>query len=164
MSAVARHATEVRAERVAATPATGPALRDRMRARVHAYALDARLAGGERADGDPLLAARAWQLTGHATRERLACALDSVLAELAELDGARGPRTGAAVPIHRREAEIARSELIRLAGRLRDRQPVAAKGVAMVRRLLCDGTSALYRPDAGDELWRALRRASIALG
>jgi hypothetical protein len=161
MSAVARHRTELRVERSAPVRAKAPALGDRLRAHMHAYALDARLALGGRAAGDPLLAARAWQLTRRATRDRLACALDDVLAEL---DGAPGPRAGAAVPIDRGEAEVARSELIRLADRLRDSQPVAAKGVALVRRLLCDGASALYLPDTGDELWCALRRASIALG
>jgi hypothetical protein len=162
MSAVARQQTDPRAApRPARGAANAPPLPDRVRARLHACALDARLADGERGDGDALLAARAWQLAHRATRARLACALDNVLAELA---GAPGPRAGAAVPVDRREAAIARSELIRLADRLRDGRPIAAKGIAMLRRLLCDGASPLYLPDADDELWRALRRAAIALG
>jgi len=177
MSAVARQRSESGAEpRPARVAAKAPPLADRVRARLHAYALDTRLAAGGRIDGDPLLAARAWQLAHRATRERLACALDAVLHEL---DGAPGARAGAAVAIDRHEAQVARSELIRLAQRLRDSEPVAAKGVALVRRLLCDGASPLYLPrrtppgaagvspsptGAGDELWRALRRAAIALG
>jgi hypothetical protein len=165
MSAVARQRAGSRAEpRPAPAAVKAPAAGDRVRARLHAYALDARLAGGERADGERLLAARAWQLTRRGARERLARALDAVLGEL---DGTRASRAGAAVPIDRCEAQIARSELIRLAERMRDGQPVAARGVARLRRLLCDGASPLYLPSpAGtdDELWRALRRAAIALG
>ncbi len=161
MSAVARQQAGSRSERSAPLQAPTPAPAGRLRARLHAFALDGRLAAGERTDGDPLLAARAWQLTHRATRDRLAVALDGVLDEL---DCVPGTRVGAAIPVHRREAEIARSELIRLAERLRDEAPVAAKGVALVRRLLTDGASALYLPSAGEELWQALRRASIALG
>src|SRR5262245_2969755 len=93
-----------------AIPAAPP-LTDRLRARLHAYVLDTRLASGERTDSDRLLTARAWQLTRGAARNRLAGALDAVLDEL---DGVRGPRGGSAVPIDRDEAQIARSELIRL--------------------------------------------------
>jgi hypothetical protein len=67
------------------------------------------------------------------------------------------------VPIRRGEAELARSELIRLAERLRDERPVAAQGIALVRRLLCDGSGPLYVPGAEDELWRDVRRAAVAL-
>jgi hypothetical protein len=159
MSALARQQIRMPVERSASLSISAPAFTDRLRARLHDYALDARLADGERADGDRLLAARAWQLTRRATRARLASALDAVLSEL---DGESSSRGGASVPVDRREAEIARSELIRLADRLREAAPVAPRGVALVRRLLCDGTSPLYLP-GDDELWCALRRAAIAL-
>jgi hypothetical protein len=140
-----------------------PGLGDRVRARLHQGALDRRLAGGDEGRGgreDRELAARAWQLTRRGARERLACALDGILVELDEQ-----PRIvfTAAVPVDRQEAEVARGELIRLAERLRDERPVAAQGVARVRRLLSDGSGPLYAPGGNDALWQALRRASFAL-
>jgi hypothetical protein len=152
---VISHARRLRVER------SKPPLLARVHARLREGALDRRLVAGERAVGDRALAARAWQLTRRGSRMRLANALDAVLAEL---DGPqRRLLFSSAVPIRRGEAELARSELIRLAERLRDERPVAAQGIALVRRLLCDGSGPLYVPGAEDELWRDVRRAAVAL-
>lgn len=134
-------------------------------ARVRAWArqeeLERRLLDGESAGpAGGLLAVRAWQLTRQRARLQMARALSGVLAE------AGGPplRCGASVPVRRAEVAVAREEIERLVARLRDEAPVRARGMAMLRRLLGDGDGPLYAPSPDDELWRRVRRASVALG
>lgn len=103
--------------------------------------------------------ARAWQLTHPRARAQMARALMAVLADA----DAPVPRGGAAVPVCRTEVEAARDELVRAVARLRDPRPVRPRGMAMLRRLLADGDGPLYAPSASDELWRRVRRASVAL-
>jgi hypothetical protein len=136
-----------------------PALRARALATVRHAALDRRLADGADTTGHRELTARAWQITRASACERLATALDAILI------GAErsGPERGASVRICREEIEVARGEIRRLAQRLRDPRPVRARGVALARRLLSDGTGPLYVASANDELYRQLRRATVAL-
>lgn len=135
-----------------------PALRARVRACVRQEALDRKLLDGEAAGGGEL-AARAWQLTRPRACARIARTLTAVLAEA---ERPIAPR-GAAVPVRRAEVEMARDELVRAVARLRDPRPVRPRGVVMLRRLLADGDGPLYAPSPNDELWRRVRRASIAL-
>jgi hypothetical protein len=136
-----------------------PALRARALATVRHGALDRRLAEGADSAGDRELAARAWQITRASARERLATALDAVLID------AERPRSERrwSVRVCREEVEVARGEIQHLAERLRDPRPVSARGVALARRLLSDGTGPLYAPSANDELYRQLHHASVAL-
>ncbi len=129
----------------------------RLRAWTAQERLDRRLLDGEPLAGD--LAVRAWQLTRPRARVQLARALTVVLDE-AE---AAVARRGAAVPVDRAEVELARDEMVRAIARLRDPRPVRPRGMAMLRCLLADGDGPLYAPSANDELWRRVRRASIAL-
>lgn len=56
------------------------------------------------------------------------------------------PGLSAAVRPHRQEVLAARAVLGTLECRLRGAEPVTARGVALLRALLTDGTSPLYRP------------------
>jgi hypothetical protein len=105
------------------------------------------------------LALRARWLTSRRSRTRLAGGLRR---------GARDAQKGltgfgaAALP-HRGEVLEARTVLAAVERRLRAREPVAARGVAMVRMLLTDGTSPLYRPAEHGALGSGLRAAAAAL-
>jgi len=145
-------AAPVRAERRA--PSRGA----RLRAWTAQERLDRWLLDGEAAAGG-LLAVRAWQLTSPRTRARIARTLSAAIDEAQE----PLPRRGAAVPVCRSAVDAARDELARAIARLRDPRPVRPRGIVMLRRLLADGDGPLYAPSASDELWRRVRRASIAL-
>ena len=93
------------------------------------------------------------------TRRQLAAAFEALLAEPRRLPHERGPAVGAC----REEIEVARSEIHRLATRLRDPRPVRPRGVALAQRLLTDRTGPLRAPASNDELYRQLRRATDAL-
>jgi hypothetical protein len=149
MAVLTQHAAE-RAE----TPV--PALAARARAALGHTALDRLLAEGDNVAGPPELPVRAWQITRPKARERVAGALEEILAD------AQRPRA-ARCAICREEVEVARGELLRLAMRLRDTRPVHARGVALARRLLSDRSGPLYAPARNDELWRQARRAAAAL-
>jgi len=152
---------EAQAEAPRRLPPPRPALSARARAWLRQDALERRLLDGEALTaptGDDL-AARAWQLTRPRARARMTRTLTGVLLEAGE----PAARRGAAVPVRRSEVEVARDEIARVVARLRDPRPVRARGMAMLRRLLTDGDGPLYAPNAEDELWRRVRRASIAL-
>ncbi|MGO9753359.1 MAG: hypothetical protein ACLP8S_30390, partial [Solirubrobacteraceae bacterium] len=93
------------------------------------------------------------------SRERLARTFEEILIDI---DRWR-PERGARVPICRREVEVARCEVQRLAERLRDPRPVGPRGVALAWQLLGDGSGPLYLASANDELHRRVRRARLAL-
>ncbi len=75
----------------------------------------------------------------------------------------RRPGLSAAVPVRRTEVTAAKPELLSIAARLRDEEPVCARGVAMASKLLTDGAGALYNPGADSDLWHASRAALLAL-
>lgn len=135
-----------------------PGLAVRIHVSTHRPSLDRELARGD----DPLrsgaLALRARQLASRRTRERLAAGLER-LVELAE----RTPSQRQPVWIPRREILEARSQLIGLASRLRDTRPVYARGVAMVSRLIQDGTGPAFAANADGALRGAIAAAASAL-
>jgi hypothetical protein len=138
--------------------ASPPALHGRALATLRRATLDRCLADGDVTADSPELAARAWQITRTAERERLAAALDHVL-----IRAQRPWSRGAAVPVSREQVEVARHEILYIAGRLRDERRVRPRGVALLRRLLSDGGGPLYVPSVNDELYRRLREVTNAL-
>ena len=108
-------------------------------------ALDRKLAAGAQADAGSALALRADELV----RQRSRRALASELVELvAAVEAPEPPRSIFTRPValNNRAVLEARALLLQLADRLRDPAPVNARGVAIVRKLLRDGGSPLYRP------------------
>lgn len=136
-----------------------PSLPARALAAVRHAALDRRLADGADTAEHRQLTARAWQITRASACQRLAAALDAIVIDVER----PGPARSARARICREEVEVARAEIGRLAERLRDPRPVRPRGVALARRLLTDGTGPLYVASANDELYRQLRRATVAL-
>jgi hypothetical protein len=131
----------------------------RLRAGFRRNRLDAELAQG----GDPSASAevtfRATQLRSPGERARLANSL------IKAVGMARGPNLGAFTrKARRRDAAIRQSadDLLALALRLRDDQPIEVKGAAMTVRLVNDRASALHRGPA-HELQAATRAARLAL-
>lgn len=138
-----------------------PSMSARVRAWTRQEALERRLLDGEGSSAaHSLLAVRAWQLTRPRARAQLARAWSRVLAEA----GDPLLRRGASIPVCRGQVEVAREEIERVMARLRDPWPVRPQGMVMLRQLLGDGDGPLYALGADDELWRRVRRASVALG
>jgi hypothetical protein len=135
-----------------------PGLAVRFHVSTHRLSLDRELARGDSPLGSAALALRARQLVSPRTRERLAAALER-LVECAK----RRPAPSEIVWVPHREILEARSELLGLASRLRDARPVYARGVAMVARLIHDGTGPAFTPHAGVALRRAVAAAANAL-
>ncbi len=108
-------------------------------------ALDERLADGARADAGSALAARADELVKQRSRRALAGELVEVV-ETAEAPRQPLGLFGSGVALNRRAVIEARAPLLQLAERLQDGIPVNPRGVAMIRRLLRDGGSPLFRP------------------
>jgi hypothetical protein len=117
--------------------------------------LDEHLARGVDPGTSPELEHRAAQLYASDTRERLARALENVSRE------AYTPvRLTVQVPTRRAAVRACATELEALIRRLRDGQPVDARGAALTQLLLTDGTGPLYQ---GDELRAAITSAQLAL-
>jgi hypothetical protein len=144
---------------VRSAPRARSALLLRARVRLSLPRLDARLAGGEEAAGDPLLALRSTQLVSGRTRERLASALERVCSR--PNDGP--PAISAAVPVDVEAVDVARPALEQLGAALRSATAVDARGVALTRRLLTEPPSALFRPQSSEALYEAAREALLAL-
>jgi hypothetical protein len=121
--------------------------------------LDRRLVADADATRHPVLGARSWQLTRPAACRRLAARLEALLTESGRPQSHRsGP-----VPVCRPEVKAARSEILRIAARLREPRAVRPAGVVLLRRILCDGGGPLYVDCGNDELYRRLRVAHTAL-
>jgi hypothetical protein len=103
--------------------------------------LDQELASGADPASSPALAVRADQLLRRRYRRRLARSVERLVAEF---DANRGWWFSAAVPFLREQVAEARGTLVSVAGALRDTQPVRARGVAMVSRLITNPESPLY--------------------
>jgi hypothetical protein len=135
-----------------------PGVLARLAARLRRSALDEELIRGADPAETRQLAARAAQLTSRKMRIRIANGLDRLVRVADE-----PPRQRIVQP---RRAAVAASagELRELSGLLRADAPVYVQGVAMVHKLLIDGTGPTYaaRPEASlvDELRSA--RAAIA--
>ncbi len=133
----------------------GPSVR--ALARLRAGSLDRRLAAGACPDAGALLAARAAQLTTPATRSELADCLDRLVDRAHERPSRARVRPSAAA------VDACRAGLAETGGRLRGPEPVYARGVAMLRVLLIDGSGPVYVDRRGDALARALAAVATAL-
>jgi hypothetical protein len=142
---------EVLLERGAAGLAVQPVrLRDRVRARVRATALDRQLAAGATPEASVALALHAARVYGQTQRRLLARSLTRI-AEASEPASAR-----VGVPVDRVAVERARDELEAVADRLNADGPVSVRGVALIRLLLADGSGPLYRTAPPELLRREL--------
>jgi hypothetical protein len=123
--------------------------------------LDRRLIEGADPRADPVLELRAQRVCSRRRRERLASAIEHVLAE-AETD-AGPPSLSAAAPVAHESVMAARTALLDLARRLRAPAPVDPQGVLLVRRLLSDPAGPLATPSSEGSLEQAVRHARAAL-
>jgi hypothetical protein len=144
----------------------------RLLARGRAAGLDRRLADGARPESDPVLAARAMMLTSARYRRALAASLRRLAGAAVSAPTRPRPMTaarsaGAArqpyVPLRRDRIARSATELAGLADRLAARQPVPARGVALVCQLLSDGGGPLYRTGAREDLGDLIDQAAQAL-
>jgi len=157
----------------------------RVLARCQAGRLDRELAEGSSPEANAALAARANRLTSMEFRRDLAASLRRIVVATGEPAPVRsapasgpasapasGPASAAKSPgaarpprVPLRHARISQSArlLAELASRLAAPGPVPARGVAMVTRLLSDGTGPLYREASGDDLGVIAERAAQAL-
>jgi hypothetical protein len=123
----------------------------------HRDELDEQLAHGADPAADAGLARRAAQLRAPSTRLTLAAALENAVRE------AHKPwSVSARLPLARVEVRACTDDLLALARRLRGDGSVDLPGLAMVARLVCDGTSSLYG-EASVSLRFAVRSARLAL-
>ena len=131
--------------------------------------LDRALAEGTSPETSARLAARATQLTSTEFRRDLTASLRRILVAAGEpaLPAAAQAPLRAARPVRvpLRTTRISQSAplLAELAGLLLEPGPVPARGVAMVTRLLADGSGPLYRQSARDDLSAVAARAVHAL-
>lgn len=126
---------------------------------LHRATLDRRLAGGADPATSQELAGRASKLVSRRHRRVLAAGLRRVLRTACE------PTRGlsVAVPPQRREVLDAQSVLGEIAELLEGEDEVSARGVALIDRLLTDGTSPIYAPFPRGTLAADLRHARAAL-
>jgi hypothetical protein len=121
--------------------------------------LDHVLASGAAPHSSPLLSVRAQMITGLRSRRRVADGLirahDSALQTR--------PVFTAAVRARASELTAARAVLAALDRRLRSSEAVSPQGVALLRTLLTDGSSPLYRNTEPGTLASELRAAAVAM-
>ena len=142
-------------------------------ARCQAGRLDRELAEGASPEASVALAARAMQLTSLNYRRDLAASLRRIVVATGEPAAVRSVQvaapksSGAARPprVPLRQARISQSArlLAELASRLAAPGPVPVRGVAIVTRLLSEGTGPLYREASRDDLSLIAERAAQAL-
>jgi hypothetical protein len=131
----------------------------RIQTRRQRYDLDAKLASGAAPDGSPELGLRADQLMSTSEREHIATGIAQAVAQAV----AQWPPAAAQfVPLASPRIRECAPELMTIAHRLRDDEPVDVRGVAMASQLLSDGAGPLYRDGRGDLLHRA-RSVRLAL-
>jgi hypothetical protein len=132
-------------------------VRDRLKARVRAGALDRQLVEGAGPDTSVALALHAARVYGPSQRRILARSL-SRLAGSPDSHSAR-----LHVPVDHEAVRRAYGELEAVADRLDGEGPVSVQGVARIRLLLADGTGPLYRAARPEQLRRELQSALRAL-
>lgn len=138
-----------------------------MLARCAAARLDRELAAGTPPETSAGLAARAMALTSAKARRDLATSVQRILAAAGQpptvmLSPAAAVRP-ARIPVNRARISHSAVPLAHLAECLAAPGPVPVQGVAMVSRLLADGTGPLYREASGDDLGDIIENASQAL-
>lgn len=129
----------------------------RLQVFLHKTALDRELAAGADPDASEQLSFRGAQLTGERSRRRIADAFEALITpppELASLSSAVRPEADL------RESRAVLGALIR---RLRSDEPVAPRGVAILRWLLTDGESPLYSEIDPARLSSILRLAASSM-
>jgi len=140
---------------------------ERVLARSQAARLNRELAEGASPEANATLAARAARLTSTEFRRDLAASLRRILAAAGEPRPAAdalvplGPARPIRIPVRTTRVSQSAPLLAELAGRLLEPGPVPVGGVAMVARLLADGTPArcTARPPATIWApWRSRRR------
>ena len=121
--------------------------------------LDRRIARGADLTETPRLARRARQLVSRRCRRGVAKGLRNLI------DAAEQPTRSltAAVPVQRRAILAEQDLIVRLAADLESDDQVAARGVALLERLLTDGDSPFYTPTPTGGLRDALIHAHAAL-
>jgi hypothetical protein len=127
----------------------------RAAARIGARGLDRKLIAGADPAGSAELAARAYRLTSPRHRASVAYAIERLVQSAYE-----PPNLWGVVPQRRAVIKHA-DELAELAALLRSRSPLYARGIAMLGRLLADGTGPAYtgRPEALEQRLREARTA-----
>ena len=135
--------------------------------------LDRELAEGASPEASAALAARAMRLTSTGFRRDLAASLRRIVmatgepapAQSAQVAAPKSPATARRprVPVCRARISQSARLLAELAGRLAAPGPVPVRGVAMVTRLLSEGTGPLYREASRDDLSLIAERAVQAL-
>lgn len=133
----------------------GPGVR--VRARLLAGRLDRRLAAAASPADSALLAARAAELTGPDSRRTLAEAVERLARSADEA------WSSAHIGPHRRAVGANRERLEAMSGLLRGPEPVYARGVAMLRLLLRDGSGPVYLDRGGATLAASLDRVQTAM-
>jgi hypothetical protein len=121
--------------------------------------LDNELADAASPAQSPALALRARQLVSDASRRQLATGLERLLEDAKRV----APARAIAVPVPRREILGVQTCLLGIAASLRDDRPVYARAMALLSRLLTDGTSPVRDPHPGDSLREAVGVAAGAL-
>jgi len=138
-------------------PATS---RERLLARLRAGSLDRQLAAGTAPETSPLLALRAGALVRPAVRDAFARSLQRLVHHATAASSHRPLALSGAACRNVRNATAALSRLIE---RLRSPGPVSARGMAIVKMLLTDGTGALYYPSRSGELTAVVHEALTTL-
>jgi hypothetical protein len=118
--------------------------------------LDRRLAAGADPQASPELARRARQINSRRFRAGLAASIRNLL------DAAEEPRRAftSAVPVRRYAILGERELLLELAAELESGEDLRPRGIALVERLVTDGSSPIY---AEGSLREELRRARAAM-
>jgi hypothetical protein len=136
-----------------------PALALRARVFASRRSLDEALADGASPLWTPDLALRARQLVSRSSRQQLATSLEQLVKEATR----SVPPRAVAVPLPRREIVEAQTSLFSIAARLRDERPVYARGMALLSRLLSDGSGPAYNPHGEGSLRHAVGAIAAAL-
>jgi hypothetical protein len=145
-------------DRYSNRPTKPPGAGVRMRTRWRRARLDEELAGGASPTASGELTLRATQLDSPVVRSRLVGALVRRLDDARQLE----PDAIKVRWAQRSAIQDCADDLLALARRLGDQQPVEVRGAAMTARLLSDKASPLNQAD-GHNLRHALRAARLAL-
>ena len=127
------------------TAAPRPSLVARVVARVRADKFDHQLAVGVPAPAGSALAAHQARLTSTAEREAIARSLRQAVS-----DANSGAVFSSRIPVHPRNIAAAEVLIDMITLRLHSPQPVSARGMARLRRVLSDGSGPFYWYGKGD--------------
>jgi hypothetical protein len=138
-------------------------LGDGLLARLLGASLDASLAAGQPPESSRLLAARARDIVSLRRRRSVAGSWEHVLRVARRARRAGSPAATRAVPVCADRVAAAEPVIRDLVNRLAAPLPVPARGVAMARVLLTNGTSPVYSRHAGVDLGDAVTAAAAQL-